>query len=259
MNIKIEKYGYFSLDNEPDQITPERTSRLYEIEFITHANGYNYCNEKEYAAQAETLVFYPIGTKRYSKGSFKCWFVHFMCSDSLINSCLPIKRKSLQITNPKDFSGYFQTIIDKMLSGSKADLISAMSVLLALIFVFAQENSTDNARYISGPILAKLELAKDFIETNYKNNIDWKMAADHINYSHIYFHNLFKKHYELTPHEYIVNLKITFAKKLLITTDYKIPQIAEESGFNNYTYFSYLFKQKTKMSPLTYRKIYLSL
>jgi len=44
------------------------------------------------------------------------------------------------------------------------------------------------------------------------------------------------------------------AKKLLRETNLKMWQVAEESGFNDYHYFSKVFKKAEGMSPAQYRK-----
>jgi AraC-like DNA-binding protein len=257
VNIKIEKYGYFNLDNELNVLTPQRNTTLYEVEFITRANGFNYSNKKEYPILPNRLIFYPIGVRRYARGGFGCWYVHFSCSDVFVNSCLPAKRKSVIVADPQVLTSSFQSIVKKMIAGSSADVLAALSALLYIISHFAEGACADDGNSLnSESTFTKLELAKNFIDLNFKN-ISWKMAADHIGYSHTYFHNLFKKYFLQTPHEYIIGLKINLSKKLLITTNYTVPQVAEESGFNNFTYFSYLFKKKTTVSPLTFRKTYL--
>ena len=53
---------------------------------------------------------------------------------------------------------------------------------------------------------------------------------------------------------YLLNLRMEYAKKLLRETNLKMWQVAEESGFNDYHYFSKVFKKAEGMSPAQYRK-----
>lgn len=53
---------------------------------------------------------------------------------------------------------------------------------------------------------------------------------------------------------YLLNLRIKHAKKLLEESNLKIRQVAEESGFNDYHYFSKVFKKMTGVSAAQYRK-----
>ncbi len=64
------------------------------------------------------------------------------------------------------------------------------------------------------------------------------------------FHTAFGK----TVNEYITDMRLKQAKKLLCETSLSIDRISEQTGFASYTYFSRLFKKKYGLSPLAYRK-----
>ena len=54
--------------------------------------------------------------------------------------------------------------------------------------------------------------------------------------------------------EYVKMLRIGYAQKWLIETGLPVLQIAFDSGFENQQSFNRVFKQKTGLTPLTYRK-----
>lgn len=58
---------------------------------------------------------------------------------------------------------------------------------------------------------------------------------------------------------YLLNLRMEHAKKLLRETNLKMWQVAEESGFNDYHYFSKVFKKAEGMSPAQYREAFLKI
>lgn len=64
----------------------------------------------------------------------------------------------------------------------------------------------------------------------------------------------FKKHFNLTPTEYINDLRLNYSANLLMTTDESIPFISLESGFENLSHYYHLFKNKFDMSPGDFRK-----
>lgn len=64
----------------------------------------------------------------------------------------------------------------------------------------------------------------------------------------------FKKHFDLTPTEYINDLRLNYSANLLITTDESIPFISLESGFENLSHYYHLFKKKFNLSPGDFRK-----
>lgn len=60
---------------------------------------------------------------------------------------------------------------------------------------------------------------------------------------------LFKEVIGETPVEYIVNIRVEHALKLLMEDELSITEIAERSGFGSATYMTRVFKQKLGMSP----------
>lgn len=64
----------------------------------------------------------------------------------------------------------------------------------------------------------------------------------------------FAKYYECTPIQYLNKVRIDKAKELLLSTDEKIVEIGQMVGFDNTNHFIRLFKEKTGVTPLTYRK-----
>lgn len=64
----------------------------------------------------------------------------------------------------------------------------------------------------------------------------------------------FAKYYEYTPIQYLNLIRINKAKELLLNTDEKIVNISQMVGIENPNHFIRLFKEKTGVTPLTYRK-----
>jgi transcriptional regulator GlxA family with amidase domain len=68
-----------------------------------------------------------------------------------------------------------------------------------------------------------------------------------------YMASLFKKHCHISPSQYIMALKLNKAANLLLTTDDKVKEIAEQVGFEDPYHFSKNFKQFHGQSPNHYR------
>lgn len=64
----------------------------------------------------------------------------------------------------------------------------------------------------------------------------------------------FAKYYEYTPIQYLNKIRIDKAKELLLATDEKIVEISQMVGIENANHFIRLFKEKTGVTPLTYRR-----
>lgn len=89
----------------------------------------------------------------------------------------------------------------------------------------------------------------------YHTNITLSDLTKHFHRSKSHISHLFKKKNGMTIRAYCNELKLEDAKKFLLKTDIPITEIALNVGFNDTSYFIYLFKKKFGISPLQYRKI----
>ncbi len=64
----------------------------------------------------------------------------------------------------------------------------------------------------------------------------------------------FKKHLDFSPMQYLLKLRLTKVKELLVTTSESIESIADQTGFSSGNYLTLIFKQKEGLSPSQYRK-----
>ncbi len=88
----------------------------------------------------------------------------------------------------------------------------------------------------------------------YHTNITLFDLCEHFMRSKSHISHMFKKNCGMTINEYCNNLKLEDAKKLLISTNFSVTEIAYDTGFNDVSYFISLFKKKYGASPLKYRK-----
>lgn len=89
----------------------------------------------------------------------------------------------------------------------------------------------------------------------YHTNVTLSDLAMHFNRSRSHISHLFKRESGMTLRAYCNNLKLEDARKLLLSTDLSVTTIALNVGFNDTSYFIYLFKKKYGIAPLQYRKV----
>lgn len=65
---------------------------------------------------------------------------------------------------------------------------------------------------------------------------------------------LFREETGKTISDYLTEMRIEAAKRLLSSGDYKIYEVAEKVGYRSSQYFSYAFRERTGRSPNRYRK-----
>jgi|GEM_PF-2645051 len=98
-----------------------------------------------------------------------------------------------------------------------------------------------------------VELALRYMQMKYHENINVTSVAYEVGLSREYFSLLFKKEMNMTPIDYLIDLKIKRAQHLLSSTTLSVREISDLSGFDDYHYFSRKFKEISYISPSKYR------
>lgn len=99
-----------------------------------------------------------------------------------------------------------------------------------------------------------IEAACRFIEDNYMYDLNLSMLAEKFSYSATYFSELFKSKVGRTFIQYLNEIRMSQAIRLLEDTSLGLWDIAELTGFSNASYFSSRFKRVFGMSPSDYRQ-----
>ena len=93
-----------------------------------------------------------------------------------------------------------------------------------------------------------------FIQNNFQNKIYLKEVADLIYLTESNFCKFFKKATGKTYSDYVNEIRINEASRLLIQSDKTISQISFECGFETLSYFNRVFLNKKGITPSVYRK-----
>lgn len=96
----------------------------------------------------------------------------------------------------------------------------------------------------------------NYINENYCSDISLDVIAEKFGIHKVYLARSFKNETGQTVNEYIRELRIRDAKKLLCRNDIAISEIPSLIGFNNPQTFYNMFKQSTGMSPGKYREFH---
>lgn len=95
---------------------------------------------------------------------------------------------------------------------------------------------------------------KAYVEENLQNhefNIDL-LAAD-MNMSRTSLYNKIKALTDLSPSDYVRNIRLTKAAELLKEGELNVTEVAERTGFSDAKYFREVFKKQFKVSPSKYK------
>lgn len=103
---------------------------------------------------------------------------------------------------------------------------------------------------------AYIELAIDYMQVFYSSNLTIADICQEINVSPFHFIRTFKQKTGMSPHQYLLRLRINKAKELLRLRQYSVAEAAMLCGFVNVSHFSSKFKDITGNTPSIYKKIY---
>lgn len=118
-----------------------------------------------------------------------------------------------------------------------------------LKFALEFRDSKMAGRY--GDVILK---AKKYIDKNYADqNTSLTTVADVVCLSPNHFSTIFSQECKTTFIEYLTNVRIENAKRLIKESDMKGYDIAYECGFSDPHYFSYIFKKNTGLSPREFK------
>lgn len=94
-----------------------------------------------------------------------------------------------------------------------------------------------------------LKKAIAYIRLNYHSDINIKSVAGHTEISERYLRSLFAQHLNLSPLDYLNQIRINKAVELLRNTEMSIKEVCFQCGFQSPQYFSRIFKQQMGVSP----------
>ena len=125
-----------------------------------------------------------------------------------------------------------------------------LSVILERIFI-------EIARAIKNKENDKVILSRSirYINEYYTTEIRITDLAKMENMCTTAYNMAFKKQFGISPIKHIISLRIQLAIELLETSNISIKEISMLSGYDNFNYFSRIFKEYTGNSPSEYRKL----
>lgn len=120
-------------------------------------------------------------------------------------------------------------------------------------FTYLIHKSLDYVRFTTSR-KSVAEIISAYIEQNYSSDISRSSLAEIVYLNPDHMARLFKKETGLSLGSYIIKKRIETAKRLLLTTDLPINSVSDQVGYDNYSYFTKLFKKITGYTPVDFRR-----
>lgn len=136
-------------------------------------------------------------------------------------------------------------------------MLIAKALLLKLLVITGRAFSSEIKGTETETILKKyrnaVQASIEYLENNYTESLSLEELAASVNYSKSHFCYLFKAVTGKTYIEYLHQLRISQAEKLLRETKKTVTDISFEVGYHTITHFNKHFKLITGLTPSQYR------
>jgi AraC family transcriptional regulator, melibiose operon regulatory protein len=162
-------------------------------------------------------------------------------------------------------SDIFSTFDEFLLNNWFTDLNENNSTDAAILEMRARlsrmaENSLSKSEKIHSPIqsneVSNVERIAVYIAQNFYNPIKVSEIGEAVGLHPDYANSIFKKAFGCTLNEYIIEERISHAKRNLVATDKSITEISFECGFNSISRFNAAFRKINNCTPREFRKRY---
>lgn len=243
--IVKEVTHYCNLKSVKCQAMKSRAIDYYDLTFVTSGSMVYYANGVRYVLNKNDAVFLPPGTVRSREdGDKPCGYVSFnfyalpdahLPFEYHLKDCMSSEIKRLVSAFPQShLHNYFH---------SEEKLANMLNYILFELFdnVSMQSHNDHVGKMIK------------YIHSSLTEKISLSDVSESVGLTKEYAASVFKREMRKTVMEYINERKMLCAKELIQTGELSLTEVATQLGFENYNYFSRLFKKHFDMTPIAFK------
>ncbi|MDB5240992.1 MAG: AraC family transcriptional regulator [Spirosoma sp.] len=179
---------------------------------------------------------------------------------------LPEARAVADLLNKARYGVRFSPVVSALVAPAIEELTSqtGLKQVLSVLHILDQLAADQTAQLLASdgcqlaPGTAETERMKrvfEFILNHFREEIRVEQIASIAGLAPAAFCRYFKRRTRKSFVEYLNELRIGHARKLLTNVDLSVGQIGQECGFNNISHFHRQFKLHTGMTPLRYQTV----
>lgn len=236
----------YNYEHSSDTYVPPHTHNIYEMVFYNSGKGKSNTDKGVFHFSPGHCILYA---PSLSHDEVHESYTNVDCVGFYLeNNSLPTIHFDSQTTELFD--------LKKRLGNELRDRMPHYSNMINLIikemviYMLRRSNLTDEQQ----PVPC-IDYATKFIDENFYNDVDIKKLAMIQGYSYEHFRHIFKSYCGISPKQYLIRKRVECARTLLSTTDIPVTSVALQSGFDNLSMFSFIFKKHTGTAPSEYRSL----
>lgn len=240
----------------------------YEIYYLINGERYYFIHDKTYHIKKGDLVLIPpncihatYNVKNYKHERYVITFRkrHIQEFVDLFKDIdfYNIFNENIYVISPTPNNQIIiENIIENLYKTSSNN--DAKTLLLLELLFFVNNFCNSDVKPFENDISATHKTVSDaisYINNNYASEISLNQISNELFISSCYLSRSFKKITGSSFTDYVNNVRVLEAKKLLKTTNLSVTSIALSVGFKNATHFGRIFKKATGYTPLQYKKL----
>ena len=242
--------GYFDSNVfGPIKTTPKRICTLFEIEYFLEDANNIFLNDQTYRVKKNRVHICLPGDVRNSELPFKTKFVKFHVEGKIAERLRSAPRY-FRVYRSFEANALLDEIIMLYTSEDYDEILLQGKLLTYISIILEEAGSSQQASSYKRRIVMQ---AQSYIKEHYGEQIRLADVACEVNLSPNYFHTMFTEVCGVTPHDYLVEYRISMAKNLLITAEMTLSEIAERCGFKNQQYLTSVFKSIEGVTPTQFK------
>lgn len=251
--MRLSKFG-ITYPN-PSYYIKREPAPCFIIEYIVSGRGYLEINDEKYKLNpGDAYIIHPGDFCTYyadKNEPYKKYWINFS-ADFFFTEMLKAYGIEDRVFRGLDLSGFFESLFKlEDVSDTNDELfIPASKLVFSAMMDIALHKENDT-------VATGYDLAYKVRNMLYKS-ISTRITIDDIA-KKLYrskndINRQFKKQYNTTPHNFLVELRITKAKNMLVNSRKTIAEIANLLCFSSEFHFSNTFKKKVGISPSEFRR-----
>jgi len=259
-NIPIKIYCEYRIEDKVASMHNVHYHDCNEIYYLVNGERNYLIDKKLYRIHAGDLVLIPKNILHKTSAATNKGCERFLiniydeCLNDEVKACFNNYCYHIPPKYNSELAGYFRNI-EKEYSENDEFRHEMLEAKIYVMLIFLLRIKRKNSSIIhSNSYDERTNLFIQYICEHFSEQITLQSVAEHFFLSKEYFSLIFKQKTGFGFNEYLNQLRISYAMKLLENTDESIISIANKCGYNDSSYFAAVFKKVSGVSPKNYRK-----
>ncbi len=228
-----------------------------QILFCAEGSGTLEYDDKEVRINAGDYFFLPKNKPHAYYPDRELWDVRWVAFEgSICDEILDRFGMTSPIVITPAYETTMERIFDKMVTSQENDFLYCDYTCSGLVYDYLIEfqrimdSGADSAR---SRHLSMLLPDLRFMHDNFRSDISMTQLSEIIGVTPQHFCRVFRKTMNVRPNEFLTQIRLDEAKRLLSERDVSVSDAAEKSGFRDPGYFSTVFRKHEGISPIQFK------